>query len=207
MSMISAVDLLIKRLSKMPGLGPRSARRAVLDLIKNPERNLHPLIKALQDVSDSVTTCEVCHNIDIQSPCKICEDAKRQDSSLCVVADVSDVWAIERSQVYRGKYHVLGGTLSAMEGRGPEQLNLADLKFRVDALTERDATQAESHEPLEIILALGATVGGQTTVHYVEDMLSGYKVKISHLSHGLPVGGELDYLDDGTLSLAFKARR
>lgn len=200
--MISTVDLLIKRLSKMPGLGPRSARRAVLDLIKNPERNLHPLIKALQDVADAVTTCEVCHNIDVQSPCKLCEDAKRQDTSLCIVADVSDVWAIERSQVFRGKYHILGGTLSAMEGRGPEQLNLSDLKFRVDAVT-----QTQGEETLEVILALGATVGGQTTAHYIEDMLNGYRVKISHLSHGLPVGGELDYLDDGTLSLAFKARR
>lgn len=199
--MITDVERLIQLLAKLPGLGPRSARRAVLDMIKRPEANMRPLARALLEVADSIRACAVCHNIDTQSPCSICQDPRRPQETLCVVADVADLWALERARAFRGHYHVLGGTLSAMEGRGPEQLNIDSLLRR---LHEAKATDRPVRE---VILALGATVEGQTTLHYLQDRLQDFDLEVSVLAQGLPVGGELDYLDDGTLTLALQARR
>lgn len=199
--MISDVDRLILLLAKLPGLGPRSARRAVLDMIKRPEANMRPLARALLEVSDAIRACEICHNIDTHSPCGICQDPRRQTDVLCIVAEVADLWALERARAFRGRYHVLGGTLSAMEGRGPDQLN-------IDSLLRRLHQAQDEGRPLrEVILALGATVEGQTTLHYLQDRLQGFDLEVSVLAQGLPVGGELDYLDDGTLTLALQARR
>jgi recombination protein RecR len=199
--MITDVDRLIQLLAKLPGLGPRSARRAVLDMIKRPEANMRPLARALMEVADAIRPCEICHNIDTHSPCTICQDPRRQNDALCVVAEVADLWALERARAFRGRYHVLGGTLSAMEGRGPDQLN-------IDSLLRRLHLAKEEGQPLrEVILALGATVEGQTTLHYLQDRLAGLDLEMSVLAQGLPVGGELDYLDDGTLTLALQARK
>ncbi len=199
--MITDVERLIQLLAKLPGLGPRSARRAVLDMIKRPEANMRPLARALLEVADSIKTCAVCHNIDTHSPCGICQDPRRPQDALCVVADVADLWALERARAFRGQYHVLGGTLSAMEGRGPEQLNIDSLLRRLHEAVER------ARPVREVILALGATVEGQTTLHYLQDRLVSFDCEVSVLAQGLPVGGELDYLDDGTLTLALQARR
>ncbi|TXH37568.1 MAG: recombination protein RecR [Rhodospirillaceae bacterium] len=192
---VNDIDRLIQILSRLPGLGPRSARRAVLFLIKKRESLLLPLIQAMQDVAGSIRPCSVCGNLDDQDPCAVCKDDRRDGASICVVTDVADLWALERTAAYRGRYHVLGGVLSALDGIGPEQLNLASLYRRV-----------EDGEVKEVILALGATVDGQTTAHYVSDRLQGFNVTVSRLAHGVPVGGELDYLDDGTLIQALRAR-
>lgn len=192
---VSDIDRLIQILARLPGLGPRSARRAVLFLIKKREALLLPLIQALQDVASSIKPCSICGNLDGCDPCAICQDERRDAGSICVIADVADLWALERTAAYRGRYHVLGGVLSALDGIGPEQLNLGSLYRRVEAGGIK-----------EVILALGATVDGQTTAHYINDRLRSFGVTVSRLAHGVPVGGELDYLDDGTLIQALKAR-
>lgn len=190
------LEQLIGLLSKLPSLGPRSARRAVLSLLKQKESKFVPLVSAMQTVLERVQACPVCGNMDTSTPCAICSDAKRDKTLVCVVQDVADLWALERAGAFKGVYHVLGGVLSALDGVGPDELN-------VDSLVQKTA----SGDVKEIILALPATIEGQTTVHYLTDRLSEFGVSISTLSRGVPVGGELDYLDDGTLQLAFKARR
>jgi recombination protein RecR len=183
-------------MSRLPGLGPRSGRRLVLYLLKKRLEILRPLLQALLDMDQKVKTCSRCFSLDTQTPCTLCTDDRRDATSLCVVADVADVWALERAQTYKGLYHVLGGLLSAIDGVMPHQLTLEPLITRV-----KDGGIDE------VVLALNATVEGQTTLHYIADLLSPYGVKVSTLAHGVPVGGELDYLDDGTLHTAFKARR
>ena len=190
------IERLINLLAKLPGLGPRSARRAVLALIRRREALLAPLAKAMADVADSVRTCSTCGNIDGRDPCALCADARRDASVIWVVEDVADLWALERTGAFKGRYHVLGGTLSALDGIGPEDLS-------IPALIERAGADGVA----EVILALGATVDGQTTAHYIGDKLTDAGIAVSGLAHGIPVGGELDYLDDGTLSAALKARR
>ena len=189
------IERLIQLLAKLPGLGPRSARRAALDLLKKREALMEPLAQAMREAAAAIKTCEICGNLDTASPCALCRDARRESHVLCVVEDVADLWALERAGVFRGRYHVLGGALSALDGVTPERLNVA-------ALIERCRTGIE-----EVILAMNATVEGQTTAHYLLDALAATGVKVTRLAHGVPVGGELDYLDEGTLSAAFKARR
>lgn len=190
------IENLVKLLARLPGLGPRSARRAVLQMMRRRESLLDPLSEALMVARDKIVSCTICGNIDTLSPCTICADTRRDPSVLCVVEDVGDLWALERAQAVKGRYHVLGGTLSALDGIGPDDLNLGGLK-------QRCADDAVS----EIILATNATVEGQTTAHVITDMLSDLDVTITRLAHGVPVGGELDYLDDGTLLAAMKSRR
>ena len=190
------IEALIRQFAKLPSLGPRSARRAVLELIKKKESLMTPLIQALQRAADNVKICGTCGNFDSQDPCGLCCDQKRDRSVICVVEDVADLWALERSAAYRGLYHITGGLLSPLDGVGPDDLNIGGLVSR-----------AASGEVTEIILALSATVDGQSTAHYIADRLEGADVTISGLAHGVPVGGELDYMDDGTLSAALKARR
>jgi recombination protein RecR len=190
----SEIERLIQLLAKLPGLGPRSARRAALVLLKKRDLLLEPLADAMRDAAAAIKTCEICGNLDTASPCAICRDPRRDPHILCVVEDVADLWALERASVFRGRYHVLGGALSALDGVTPERLNVASLLERV----KQSGVE-------EVILAMNATVEGQTTAHYLMDMLEGRKV--TRLAHGVPVGGELDYLDEGTLSAAFKARR
>ncbi|MCA3246936.1 MAG: recombination protein RecR [Azospirillum sp.] len=190
------IETLVRLLAKLPGLGPRSARRAALQLLKKREATLLPLIDALTAAAEAVKTCGVCGNLDTRDPCGVCADDKRDRGLVCVVEDVADMWAIERTAGYRGVYHVLGGTLSALDGRGPQDLNLASLVERCAAGRVR-----------EVVLALNATVDGQTTAHYVADRLKASGAEITRLAHGVPVGGELDYLDDGTLVAALRARR
>lgn len=187
------IEQLIQLLARMPGLGPRSARRAVLHLIKKKEQLMIPLSAALDRAVEAVTVCETCGNIDTRSPCHICADPRRDAGLLIVVEDVSDLWALERAGVGQVKYHVLGGVLSPLDGVGPDDLS-------IDALLRR------APEFSEIVLAVNATVEGQTTAHYITDRLAPSGVKITRLAHGVPVGGELDYLDEGTLSQALKAR-
>lgn len=189
------IDALIQRFARLPGLGPRSARRIVLHLVRNKETALTALAMALQQAAQSIHTCATCGNLGIGDPCGICADARRDVSTICVVEEVADLWAIERSHAYRGLYHVLGGTLSALEGRGPSSLS-------VDQLVARAAEEAVR----EVILATNATVEGQTTAHYITERLAGCRVSVSRLAQGIPIGGELDYLDDGTLGAALKAR-
>ncbi len=193
MSSGSEIERLIQLLAKLPGLGPRSARRAALVLLKKRDLFLEPLAEAMQAASAATKNCETCGNLDTTSPCAICRDARRDPAILCVVEDVADLWALERAGVFRGRYHVLGGALSALDGVTPERLTVAALLERV-----KDGVD-------EVILAMNATVEGQTTAHYLMDHLTG--VKVTRLAHGVPVGGELDDLDEGTLSAAFKARR
>jgi recombination protein RecR len=188
------IERLIQLLAKLPGLGPRSARRAALDLLKKREALMEPLATAMRDAAAAIKTCEVCGNLDTASPCALCRDPRRENRSLCVVEDVADLWALERAGVFRGRYHVLGGALSALDGITPERLNVASLLARAKGVDE-------------VILAMNATVEGQTTAHYLLDALAGSGVKVTRLAHGVPVGGELDYLDEGTLTAAFKARR
>lgn len=188
------IERLIQLLAKLPGFGPRSARRATLELLKKREALLEPLALALREAADAIKTCEVCGNLDTASPCSLCRDPRREFRVLCVVEDVADLWALERANVFRGRYHVLGGALSALDGITPERLNVAALLARVKDVDE-------------VILAVNATVEGQTTAHYLMDALASSGVKVTRLAHGVPVGGELDYLDEGTLSAAFKARR
>jgi len=192
----SEIERLIQLLAKLPGLGPRSARRAALVLLKKRDLLLEPLAAAMAEAAAATRACEVCGNLDTTSPCAICRDPRRDPHLLCVVEDVADLWALERASVFRGRYHVLGGALSALDGVTPERLNIATLLERVK----------ESGID-EIVLAMNATVEGQTTAHYLMDALGASGVRVTRLAHGVPVGGELDYLDEGTLSAAFKARR
>jgi len=188
------IERLIQLLAKLPGLGPRSARRAALALLKKRDVLLEPLAAAMRDAASAIKTCEVCGNLDTVTPCSVCRDARRDTHVLCVVEDVADLWALERAAVFRGKYHVLGGALSALDGVTPDRLNVAPLIERVKAGVD------------EVILAMNATVEGQTTAHYLVDTLSSSGVKVTRLAHGVPVGGELDYLDEGTLSAAIRSR-
>lgn len=190
------LDHLIQLLSKLPGLGPRSARRAALFLLKRRESLMGPLAAALTETAAKVQPCSRCGNLDTADPCALCRDPRRDQGLICVVEDVADLWAIERSAAYNGLYHVLGGTLSALDGVGPEDLRIEPLVRRVSETKAR-----------EVILALNATVEGQTTAHYVMDRLAATGVHVSRLAHGVPVGGELDYLDEGTLSAALAARK
>ncbi|MGH6973755.1 MAG: recombination mediator RecR [Stellaceae bacterium] len=190
------LDHLIQLLSKLPGLGPRSARRAALFLLKRRESLMEPLAAALVETAAKVRPCGRCGNLDTADPCALCRDPRRDQGLICVVEDVADLWAIERSAAYNGLYHVLGGTLSALDGVGPEDLRIEPLVKRVGETKAR-----------EVILALNATVEGQTTAHYVMDRLAATGVHVSRLAHGVPVGGELDYLDEGTLSAALAARK
>jgi recombination protein RecR len=192
----SSIDRLIQLLAKLPGLGPRSARRAALYLIKRREAVLEPLAKALADAASNIRVCSTCGNFDTVDPCPVCADPRRDGSVICVVEEVADLWAMERTAAFRGRYHVLGGTLSALDGIGPDDLNIARLLRRVAEGGVR-----------EVILATNATVDGQTTAHYITDRLAGTGVTVSRLAHGMPMGAELDYLDDGTLTAALKARR
>ncbi|WP_316015570.1 recombination mediator RecR [Roseobacter sp. HKCCA0434] len=190
------LDDLIALLARLPGLGPRSARRAALALVQKRQVLLEPLAEAMADVARNARECLVCGNIGTGERCEICLDPKRDATIICVVEDVADLWAMERAEVFRGRYHVLGGTLSALDGIGPDDLNLPHLFARIDG----DAVS-------EVILALGATVDGQTTAHYIADALEGRGVTLTSLAQGVPVGGELDYLDDGTITAALRARR
>ena len=192
----SDIDRLIQLLAKLPGLGPRSARRAALYLVKRRESLLQPLVKALADTAENVGACTECGNIDVRDPCAICSDDRRERAVICVVEDVADLWALERTVAFKGRYHVLGGTLSALDGVGPEDLAIPGLVARV-----------QGGPVTEVILATNATVDGQTTAHYIADVLADCGVRVSGLAHGVPMGGELDYLDEGTLSAALKARR
>ncbi len=194
----SEIERLIQLLAKLPGLGPRSARRAALVLLKKRDTLLEPLAASLREAADAILTCETCGNLDTNSPCAICSDGRRDPHLLCVVEDVADLWALERAGVFRGRYHVLGGALSALDGVTPERLNVTGLLTRV-------SNNGSGHGVEEVILAMNATVEGQTTAHYLMDLLG--DMKVTRLAHGVPVGGELDYLDEGTLSAAFKARR
>ena len=193
--MHDSLENLIRKLGHLPGLGPRSARRAVLFLLKNRERLMLPLSEEMHDVANKVRACTECGNLDITNQCSICSDTRRDRSRICVVEDVGDLWAMERAAVYRGLYHVLGGTLSALDGRGPEDLH-------IDRLVRRASIGGTQ----EVILALSATVDGQTTVYYIGEKLAELPLDITRLAHGMPVGGELDYLDDGTLAQALRAR-
>ncbi|MBT5765472.1 MAG: recombination mediator RecR [Emcibacteraceae bacterium] len=190
------LDHLINLLGKVPGLGPRSARRAALQLIKKKDSLMKPLSSALADVAENVHPCATCGNLDIENPCHICESPKRDRSIICVIEDVSDLWALDRAGSYRGLYHVIGGTLSALDGVGPDDLN-------INTLIER----ANDSELKEIIIATNATVDGQTTAHYITEQLKSFDLTITRLAHGVPIGGELDYLDDGTLTTALNSRR
>ena len=189
------IERLIQQLAKLPGLGPRSARRVALHLLKRREAVLDPLVAALGRAAERVRPCSVCGNLDAGDPCALCRDERRDGALICVVEDVADLWALERSGSYRGRYHVLGGVLSALDGVGPEDLNIAALVARA-----RDGAVSE------VILATSATVDGQTTAHYITDRLADCGVTVSGLAHGVPMGGELEYLDDGTLAAALKAR-
>ena len=189
------IEKLIQLLARVPGLGPRSARRAALFLIKKKETLLKPLGLAMQDAAEKIRICSVCGNVDTSDPCSVCTDPRRDQSTIIVVEDVSDLWALERAGTMQVKYHVLGGHLSPLDGIGPDDLNIASLVNRV----------AEGNVK-EVILAVNATIEGQTTAHYLTDQLHSYPVKITRLAHGVPVGGELDYLDDGTLAAALRAR-
>jgi recombination protein RecR len=189
------IERLIQLLARLPGLGPRSARRAALALIKKREQLMAPLTAALKTAMERIAVCGTCGNIDTSDPCTLCTDQRRDASVIVVVEDVADLWALERAQVINARYHVLGGTLSPLDGVGPGELT-------IDALV----TRAHAPEVTEVILALNATVDGQTTAHYITDLLGGANVKVTRLAHGVPVGGELDYLDEGTLAAAMRSR-
>jgi len=191
---MSELDTLIQLLAKLPGLGPRSARRAALHLIKRRESVMEPLAAALRDAAAAIRSCPTCGNLDTVEPCAICSDTRRDDNLICVVEDLADLWALERTAAFRGRYHVLGGTLSALDGVGPEDLAIGKLIARLKP-------------GMELILALNATVDGQTTAHYIADRAAPTGVTVSRLAQGVPIGGELDYLDEGTLTAALKARR
>jgi recombination protein RecR len=191
---MSELDTLIQLLAKLPGLGPRSARRAALHLIKRREGLLEPLAMALAKAAEAIRPCPICGNLDTAEPCSICRDPERDATVICVVEDLADLWALERTGAFRGRYHVLGGTLSALDGIGPDDLNIGRLLARI-------------RPGQELILALNVTVEGQTTAHYLADRVAGRDVRVSRLAQGVPIGGELDYLDDGTLTAALKARR
>ena len=190
------IQKLIQCFSRLPGLGPRSGRRIALHLLKKKETIFKPLLDVMLIAQDRVSTCQICYNLDTNNPCFICTDPKRDASQLCIVEDVADLWAIERAKFFRGYYHVLGGVLSAIDGVGPSQLTTAPLLERV-----------EKSPPKEILLALNATLDGQTTIHYLLEILKPFNTRLSTLAHGVPMGAELDYLDDGTLSTAFIGRQ
>jgi recombination protein RecR len=190
------IDRLITLLARLPGLGPRSARRAALHLLKQPDRLMTPLAGAMAQAAETISTCTNCGNVDSANPCHICTAPGRDKTSICVVQDVSDLWAMERAGAFRGTYHVLGGTLSALDGIRPEDLNIASLIRRVAAGGVD-----------EVVLAMNATVDGQTTAHYITEHLEKTGVSVTRLAHGVPIGGELDYLDDGTITAAMKSRR
>ena len=198
------IETLIQLLAKLPGLGPRSARRAALHLIKKKEQYLRPLALAAAEAADKVSECDICGNVDTANPCTICTDPKRDRNTIVVVEDVSDLWALERAKAVNSLYHVLGGTLSPLDGIGPDDLNIDGLINRVSE--PPDLVQSEEGRSREVILAVNATVEGQTTAHYITDRMDGLDVKITRLAHGVPVGGELDYLDEGTLSAAIRSR-
>jgi recombination protein RecR len=189
------IERLIQLLARLPGLGPRSARRAALHLIKKRDLLMAPLATALQSAMENIAVCRICGNLDTQNPCAVCSDPRRDPSIIVVVADVADLWALERARAVDARYHVLGGTLSPLDGVGPEDLSIEAL-----------VTRAHASEVKEVILALNATVDGQTTAHYITDLLAGADVKATGLAHGVPVGGELDYLDEGTLTAAIRSR-
>lgn len=190
------INKLILLISKLPGLGPKSASRAVLHLLKRKEQLMMPLSEALLTASDKIITCEECGNIDLNSPCNMCTDEDRNITQICVVEDVADLWALEKSGVFKGYYHVLGGNLSAINGIGPDELNIKKLVDRVGNKSIK-----------EVILALSTTVDGQTTAHYVADCLSNSDIEVSRLGQGVPVGGELDYMDEGTIAAAISSRQ
>ncbi len=190
------IEMLTQALARLPGLGPRSARRAVLHLMKRREGALVPLLRALETVSAALLTCSTCGNLDTLDPCGICADPRRDSRSIAVVEDVSDLWALERSRLFPGRFHVLGGRLSALDNVRPEDLTIDRLVGRI-----------EQGGVDEVVLAMNATLEGQTTAHYIADRLGRFPVRLTQLAHGLPVGGELDYLDDGTLAQALRARR
>ena len=190
------IERLIQFLGRLPGLGPRSARRVALHLLKKRETLMLPLSAALADAARAIKPCTLCGNLDTVEPCSICTDPRRDAGLLCVVEDVGDLWAMERGRIFAGRYHVLGGTLSALDGVGPDELNIASLVRRMRQGGIR-----------EVIMATNATVDGQTTAHYLAERLADFDVPLTRLAHGVPVGGELDWLDDGTLATAFKARR
>jgi recombination protein RecR len=191
---MSELDTLIRLLARLPGLGPRSARRAALFLLKRREQVMRPLAAALDAAATAIRPCQTCGNLDATDPCAICRDPTRDQTAICVVEDLADLWALERTGAFRGRYHVLGGTLSALDGIGPDELNIARLIARLGPGSE-------------LILALNATVEGQTTAHYIAERAAATGVRISRLAQGVPIGGELDYLDEGTLTAALKARR
>jgi recombination protein RecR len=189
------IERLIQLLARLPGLGPRSARRAALHLVKRREELMQPLAAAIADANAKIEICNICGNVDTRDPCTVCADQTRDPSILVVVENVADLWALERAGAIAGRYHVLGGTLSPLDGIGPGDLNLASLIARV-----------RGSEIKEVVLAVNATVDGQTTAHYITDLLRDANVKATRLAHGVPIGGELDYLDEGTLSAAVRAR-
>jgi len=190
------IETLTAALSRLPGLGPRSARRAVLWLIKRRETALEQLLDALAKVRDTLVECDTCGNVDTTNPCGICTDPRRDARSICVVEEVADLWALDRAKLFTGRYHVLGGRLSALDGVRPEDLTIDRLLHRI-----------EEGGIDEVLLAMNATLEGQTTAHYIAERLENYPVRVTQLAHGLPVGGELDYLDEGTLAQAIRARR
>lgn len=189
------IEKLIQLLARVPGLGPRSARRAALNLIKKKDQLLGPLASAMSEAFDKVSECSICGNVDTSDPCTICTDPRRDPATLIVVEDVADLWALERAEVMNVRYHVLGGTLSPLDGIGPDDLSIASLVDRVD-----------QEKIVELVIAVNATVEGQTTAHYITDQIKGLDVKVTRLAHGVPVGGELDYLDEGTLTAAMRSR-
>ncbi len=190
------IDALTQALARLPGLGPRSARRAVLHLLQRRDTALAPLLRALESVNANMVHCSICGNVDTVDPCGICADPRRDQRALCVVEDVADLWALDKSRLFPGRFHVLGGHLSALDGVRPEDLSIAPLVARV-AAGGID----------EVVLAMNATLEGQTTAHYIAERLESYPVRLTQLAHGVPVGGELDYLDEGTLAQALRARR
>ena len=190
------IETLIDLMARLPGLGPRSARRAVLMLLKKRDAVMAPLAALMAEVAAQARDCARCGNISSAEVCEICTDDRRANGEVCVVEDVADLWAMERGGAFKGRYHVLGGTLSALDAVGPEELRIPGLLARV-----------REEGILEVILALNATVDGQTTAHYIADVLSGFEISITSLAQGVPIGGELDYLDDGTIGAALKARR
>lgn len=192
----SEIDNLISLLSRLPGIGPRSARRMALNLLKQPESLMKPLAESLITTADSIRNCNICGNLDTEEICSICVDERRDISIIIVVEEIADLWALERAAIHKGKYHVLGGTLSAIDGVGPDDLG-------INSLIQR----ANDPEVEEIILALNATIDGQTTAYFITDQLKDCNVKVSRLAHGVPVGGELDYMDDGTLQTALQSRQ
>lgn len=192
---IKPLEDLIRIIAKLPGLGPRSARRIALHMIKDPTNNMKLFAKKLEEVADLIVTCDLCHNVDTSSPCSICQDHRRDKHTICVVQNISDLWAIEKSHTYRGLYHILGGALSPIDGITPDKLNIQSLKHKL-----------ENGNIQELIIATNPTLEGQTTAHFIGDLAKDYKVALSRLANGIPLGADLDYLDDGTLAVAFKMR-